>query len=87
MKSLTLKYLSTAIALPLFAWTLSVATPADAEQIGRSRSITTEKSNREDLLPSVTDLNLSVPVVGGSGAYEYRSCIIDRLNGQFDWLL
>jgi hypothetical protein len=62
MKSLTLKYLLTAIALPLFASTLSVATPVSAEQIDRSRSLSTGESNGEDPIPSVTDLNLSVPV-------------------------
>jgi hypothetical protein len=63
MKSLTLKYLLTAIALPLFASTLSVATPVSAEQIDRSRSLSTGESSGESHVPSVTDLNLSVPVV------------------------
>ena len=69
MKSLTLKCMLTAIVLPLFASTLSIATPVGAEQIDRSRSTTARASSGEDPIPSVTDLNLSVPVVGGSGAF------------------
>ncbi len=61
MKSSALKYLLTAIVLPLFASTLSVATPVGAEQIDRSRSLSTGESSGEDPIPSVTDLNLSVP--------------------------
>lgn len=62
MKSSALKCLLTAISLPLFASTLSIATPVGAEQIDRSRSITARESSSEDPVPSVTDLNLSVPI-------------------------
>lgn len=62
MKSLTLKCLLAAIALPLFAAIFSTATPVNAEQIARSRSITARESNSEDLIPTVTDLNLAVPI-------------------------
>ncbi len=62
MKLLPLKYLLIAIALSLFTATLNLATPVSAEQMARSRSITTRLSSDEDLIPSVTDLNLSVPV-------------------------
>lgn len=62
MKSLLLKCLLTAIALPLFTATLSIATPVNAEQIARSRTPSTGESSGEDPIPSVTDLNLSVPV-------------------------
>jgi hypothetical protein len=55
MKIPILKCLSGAIALPLVLVTLSMATPAGAEQIDRSRS------RIEEPLPSVTDLNLSIP--------------------------
>ncbi len=48
MKSLTFKWLSGAIALPLFITTLNPATPAEAEQIERSSM--------------VTELNLTIPV-------------------------
>ncbi|AFY92826.1 hypothetical protein [Chamaesiphon minutus] len=62
MKPSTLKCLLTAIALPLFTSTLSLVAPVSAEQIARSRSITARESNSEDPVPSVTDLNLSVPI-------------------------
>jgi hypothetical protein len=55
MKLSTIKWLSKTIALPLFMGILNIA-PADAGQIDRSRS------SAVDLLPSVTDLNLLVPV-------------------------
>ncbi len=55
MKLSTITWLSKAIALPLFMGILNIL-PAGAEQIARSRSSAVE------LLPSVTDLNLSVPV-------------------------
>jgi hypothetical protein len=70
MKSLALKYLLTAIVLPLFASTLSVATPVGAEQIDRSRSLSTGESSGEDPVPSVTDLNLSVPVYRQNSSSE-----------------
>jgi hypothetical protein len=54
MKLSTVKWLSKAIALPLFITTLSTITPAGAEQIDRSRNV--------DVIPAVTDLNLSIPV-------------------------
>jgi hypothetical protein len=72
MKSLTLKYLLTAISLQLVASTLSIATPVGAEQIARSRSITAIESSGEYPVPSVTDLNLSVPVVGVASPLENR---------------
>jgi hypothetical protein len=62
MKPSTVKCLLAAIVLPFFALTLSMATPASAEQIARSRSITARESRVEDPVPSVTDLNLSVPI-------------------------
>jgi hypothetical protein len=55
MKLSIFKLYSVAIALPLVLVTLSMATPAGAEQIDRSRS------RSEEPLPSVTDLNLSIP--------------------------
>ena len=55
MKLSTITWLSRTIALPLFMGVLNIL-PAGAEQIARSRSSAVE------LLPSVTDLNLSVPV-------------------------
>jgi hypothetical protein len=61
MKPSTLKYLLTAIWLPLFASTLSITTPVGAEQIARSRSTITREFSSQDSIPSVTDLNLSVP--------------------------
>jgi HD superfamily phosphohydrolase len=53
MKLSTINWLSRAIVLPLFIATASIA-PASAEQIARSRRI--------ESLPSVTDLNLTIPV-------------------------
>ena len=55
MKLSTISWLSKTIALPLFMGILNVL-PAGAEQIARSRSFAVEP------LPSVTDLNLLVPV-------------------------
>ena len=55
MKLSTSTWLSKTIALPLFIGILNIL-PAGAEQIARSRSFAVEP------LPSVTDLNLSVPV-------------------------
>jgi hypothetical protein len=55
MKLSTIKWLSKTIALPLFIGIFNIA-PAGAEQMDRSRTSTT------DSLPSVTDLNLLVPV-------------------------
>ena len=55
MKLSTITWLSKAIALPLFIGILNIL-PAGAEQIDRSRSSAVES------LPSVTDLNLVVPV-------------------------
>jgi hypothetical protein len=55
MKLSTINWLSKTIALPLFMGILNIL-PAGAEQIDRSRSASVE------LLPSVTDLNLLVPV-------------------------
>ncbi len=55
MKLSTITWLSSTIALPLFIGILNIL-PAGAEQIARSRSSVVES------LPSVTDLNLSVPV-------------------------
>ena len=62
MKPSTLECLLTAIALPLSVVILSFATPVGAEQIARSRSTTMRESNSGDPIPSVTDLNLSVPI-------------------------
>jgi hypothetical protein len=64
MKLSTVKWLSKAIALPLFITTLSNITPVGAEQIDRSRSSTTRESRSAtiDAPPAVTDLNLSIPV-------------------------
>jgi hypothetical protein len=62
MKPSTLECLLTAIALPLSVAILSFTTPVGAEQIARSRSITAREFNSEDSIPSVTDLNLSVPI-------------------------
>jgi hypothetical protein len=55
MKLSTISWLSKTIALPLFIGILNIL-PAGAEQIARSRSSAIEP------LPSVTDLNLLVPV-------------------------
>jgi hypothetical protein len=55
MKLSTINWLSATIALPLFMGILNLA-PASAEQIDRSRHPAL------DSLPSVTDLNLVVPV-------------------------
>ncbi len=44
------------MTLPLVVVTLDIATPASAEQIARARS------GIEQPLPSVTDLNLSIPI-------------------------
>jgi hypothetical protein len=55
MKLSTIKWLSKTIALPLFIGILNIA-PVSAEQIDRSRTSGTDSS------PSVTDLNLMVPV-------------------------
>jgi hypothetical protein len=55
MKLSTSTWLSRTIALPLFIGILNIL-PAGAEQIARSRSSAVES------LPSVTDLNLLVPV-------------------------
>jgi hypothetical protein len=55
MKLSTITWLSSTIALPLFMGMLNIL-PAGAEQIARSRSSDLEP------LPSVTDLNLLVPV-------------------------
>jgi hypothetical protein len=55
MKLSTISWLSKTIALPLFIGILNIL-PAGAEQIDRSRSSAIEP------LPSVTDLNLLVPV-------------------------
>jgi hypothetical protein len=55
MKLSTSTWLSKTIALPLFIGILNIL-PASAEQIARSRNSTVEP------LPSVTDLNLLVPV-------------------------
>jgi hypothetical protein len=55
MKLSTINWLSATIALPLFMGILNLA-PAGAEQIDRSRRTAV------DQLPSVTDLNLVVPV-------------------------
>ncbi len=55
MKLSTIKWLSKTIALPLFIGILEIA-PAGAEQIDRSRT------SAVDPLPSVTELNLMVPV-------------------------
>jgi hypothetical protein len=55
MKLSTITWLSKTIALPLFIGILNIL-PAGAEQIARSRSYEIEP------LPSVTDLNLLVPV-------------------------
>lgn len=55
MKLSTITWLSKTIALPLFIGILNIL-PASAGQMDRSRSTTSES------LPSVTDLNLMVPV-------------------------
>lgn len=62
MKPSTLGCLLTVIVLPLFTVISSIGTPVSAEQIARSRSIATRESSSEDPIPSVTDLNLSVPI-------------------------
>jgi hypothetical protein len=59
MKLSTINWLSASIALPLFMGILNLA-PASAEQIDRSRRTAV------DQLPSVTDLNLVVPVNASS---------------------
>jgi len=56
MKLSTINWLSKAIALPLFMTIISIANSVGAEQIDRSRA------KLVDSLPSVTDLNLMVPV-------------------------
>ncbi len=55
MKLSTINWLSKAIALPLFITIINIANSVSAEQIARSRKLV-------DSLPSVTDLNLMVPV-------------------------
>ncbi len=62
MKSSTLKCVLATIALPLYAAIFSTATPVNAEQIARTRSSIARESNRENRIPTVTDLNLSVPI-------------------------
>jgi hypothetical protein len=56
MKSSIFKLYSVAIALPLIVVNLIAANPAGAELIDRSRSRVDEPT------PSVTDLNLSIPI-------------------------
>jgi hypothetical protein len=56
MKLSTINWLSRAIALQLFIAIVNISTSAGAEQIDRSRSRVIES------IPSVTDLNLAVPV-------------------------
>ncbi|MCY7366749.1 MAG: hypothetical protein LH474_01175 [Chamaesiphon sp.] len=63
MKLSTIAWLSKTIALPLFMGLLNIL-PAGAEQIARSRSSVIE------LLPSVTDLNLSVPVTANPSSLD-----------------
>ncbi|WP_310422712.1 hypothetical protein [Chamaesiphon sp. VAR_48_metabat_135_sub] len=57
-----LKHLS--IALPLFIAILNIVTPAGAEQIDRSYRVSAgvSRSKNLDTIPSVTNLNLMVPV-------------------------
>jgi hypothetical protein len=57
-----LRYLS--ISIPLFIAILNIITPAGAEQIDRTYSISARESQSRiaDTIPSVTDLNLMVPV-------------------------
>jgi hypothetical protein len=65
MKPSTVKWLSKAIALPLFMATLNIATTAGAEQIDRSQtstSIGTSNVSTKHSIPAVTDLNLTIPV-------------------------
>jgi hypothetical protein len=64
MKLSTVNWLSKAIALPLFITILNTIAPAGAEQIDRSRANTMRESRSQnvDLIPAVTDLNLSIPV-------------------------
>jgi hypothetical protein len=57
MKLSTINWLSRAIGLPLFIATVSIA-PASAEQISRS--------HRLESLPTVKNLNFSIPVPAGS---------------------
>jgi hypothetical protein len=66
MKPSTINWLKKAIALPLFITILNTVIPAGAEQIGRSRS------NIINPLPSLTDLNLAVPVPEGLLSPEDR---------------
>ncbi|AFY94127.1 L,D-transpeptidase [Chamaesiphon minutus] len=61
MKISTINWLSRAIVLPLFIVTASIA-PASAEQMARRRSLSLGESRRVESLPSVKDLNLSIPV-------------------------
>jgi hypothetical protein len=65
MKLSTMNWLSIAIVLPLFM-TIAHIAPAHAEQIGRSRS------RVADAVPSVTDLNLSIPVTASEIALNNR---------------
>ncbi len=63
MKPSTINWLSKSIALPLFLVALNLVTPAGAQQIDRSQNISMgARSRAVDVLPSVTDLNLLVPV-------------------------
>jgi hypothetical protein len=64
MKSVIFKWLSGAVTLPLIVVTLLAANPAGAEQIDRSRS------RIEEPTPSVTDLNLSIPVDRGRSSTD-----------------
>jgi hypothetical protein len=63
MKLSTINWLSKAIAVPLFIVNLNIIAPASAEQIARSRSISSGESRPRAAapLPAVTDLNLVVP--------------------------
>jgi hypothetical protein len=56
MKLSIFNWLSASMMMPLLVATLTTATPAGAEQIDRSQS------RMEESVPSVTDLNLSIPV-------------------------
>lgn len=56
MKLSTINWFSKAIALPLFITIINITNSVSAEQIDRSRA------KLVDSLPSVTDLNLMVPV-------------------------
>ncbi len=57
MQVSTYKLLSVAIALPLFITNLNFANPVNAEQIDRTRS------SQKEVIPSFTDLNLTIPTV------------------------